>query len=385
MSAKRLTSVLVFLFVFTIIPSSLRASHLVGGEMTYESLGNGKLLVTLKLYRDCYNGIPPFPDPAFVHLYNSTNALIDSFPMALEMKQDTLDNTISWPCNFKKNDIPLSCIEVGKYTDTIDISLADNGSLLAFQNCCLPQWVNNIYNSSSSGGSTGFALTVLLADINLIKTNNSPVYKSLPTLFQCLGWPINFNHSATDANNDALRYELITPYLYPGSPPYSTMPYNSGYSLADVMGNNSHLKLDSITGSLTSATNKLIGNYLYGARTHEYRLGHYIGYMERIFMLSVYFGDSTYVEPWIGINETTSQEPLQLYPNPVNDFLSIVSAENQGSAHLSITNHTGKTVVQKYYDEIAGVHLDVSQLRPGIYLIRVSTKEGDVFRKMIKN
>jgi hypothetical protein len=62
-----------------------------------------------------------------------------------------------------------------------------------------------------------------------------------------------------------------------------------------------------------------------------------------------------------------------------------VSAENQGSAHLSITNHTGKTVVQKYYDEIAGVHLDVSQLRPGIYLIRVSTKEGDVFRKMIKN
>jgi hypothetical protein len=46
----------------------LTASHIVGGEMTYNCLGNNQFEIVLTIFRDCENGNPGayFDDPASV-------------------------------------------------------------------------------------------------------------------------------------------------------------------------------------------------------------------------------------------------------------------------------------------------------------------------------
>ncbi|MDP4953132.1 MAG: hypothetical protein NWQ53_05770, partial [Flavobacteriales bacterium] len=51
-----LNSIRVFVLLAIFLPGasfSSRATHLVGGEVFYEHLGNDEYLITLKVYRDC--------------------------------------------------------------------------------------------------------------------------------------------------------------------------------------------------------------------------------------------------------------------------------------------------------------------------------------------
>ena len=47
---------LIILTVLLLASSNINATHLMGGDLTYECLGNGQYKLTLKVYRDC-NGI----------------------------------------------------------------------------------------------------------------------------------------------------------------------------------------------------------------------------------------------------------------------------------------------------------------------------------------
>ena len=72
-----------FLF-FLLIAEPIFATHIVGGEMNYNYLGNDSFQITLKIYRDCYNGIAPFDNPANIGVFDSNNNLYTSFEMPLD-------------------------------------------------------------------------------------------------------------------------------------------------------------------------------------------------------------------------------------------------------------------------------------------------------------
>jgi hypothetical protein len=61
-------------FIFTLLTlsfsTSLKASHMMGGDMSYRCLGNGQYKITAKIYRDC-RGIS-FSGPSF-GVYAGTN------------------------------------------------------------------------------------------------------------------------------------------------------------------------------------------------------------------------------------------------------------------------------------------------------------------------
>jgi hypothetical protein len=54
---------LIFTLLTLSFSSSLKASHMMGGDMSYRCLGNGKYKITAKIYRDC-RGIS-FNGPSF--------------------------------------------------------------------------------------------------------------------------------------------------------------------------------------------------------------------------------------------------------------------------------------------------------------------------------
>lgn len=57
------------------------ATHIVGGELNYKYLGSNNYEIRLTVYRDCYVGIPPFDDPAYVGIFNSSNQLLQTLTM----------------------------------------------------------------------------------------------------------------------------------------------------------------------------------------------------------------------------------------------------------------------------------------------------------------
>ncbi len=68
------------------------------------------------------------------------------------------------------------------------------------------------------------------------------------------------------------------------------------------------------------------------------------------------------------ISESTAQQ-IRVYPNPVKDYLHIHGLP-KGDARISIVNLAGKKVMQKIINNNS---LNISQLKPGAYILEVST------------
>jgi hypothetical protein len=58
------------------------ATHIVGGEIYYDNLGGNNYRIRMKVYRDCFNGIPPFDDPAFMTIFDNSNNVITTLQIS---------------------------------------------------------------------------------------------------------------------------------------------------------------------------------------------------------------------------------------------------------------------------------------------------------------
>ncbi len=68
---------LIIAFLLLLNSFSVSATHIVGGEMNYRHLGGNNYEIRLTVYRDCFNGVPPFDNPASIGIYNSANQLVN--------------------------------------------------------------------------------------------------------------------------------------------------------------------------------------------------------------------------------------------------------------------------------------------------------------------
>jgi PKD repeat protein len=93
-----------------------------------------------------------------------------------------------------------------------------------------------------------------------------------------------------------------------------------------------------------------------------------------------------------GIHEQKSaiEKVGDIYPNPVNSNSMIeISMKEPTMVELSTYNQLGQIVMAKGHQLSAGTHsirLITSDLKPGLYLLRITTTEGDlVTRRFVKN
>lgn len=84
----------------------------------------------------------------------------------------------------------------------------------------------------------------------------------------------------------------------------------------------------------------------------------------------------------IGNGGINSEPEISIYPNPSNHFTTI--RVNQEGNYI-LTDLAGKTIQQDVLDYSGETKLDVSQLKNGTYIIKISTKDGTYSRKIIKN
>jgi hypothetical protein len=69
---------------------------------------------------------------------------------------------------------------------------------------------------------------------------------------------------------------------------------------------------------------------------------------------------------------------VQVYPNPATDELFINGLKD---AQIELISLDGKQV--KRAEGFSGGSIDISGLNNGIYILRITTHEGDVLRKKI--
>lgn len=72
------------------------------------------------------------------------------------------------------------------------------------------------------------------------------------------------------------------------------------------------------------------------------------------------------------IQETTSIEGLNLYPNPVSNGKVYITSKNDSNKDIIIFDVLGKKVLQS---TISSKELNISSLSPGVYIIKIN--EGD--------
>lgn len=190
------------------------ATHIVGGEMIYDKLSGNSYRITLKVYRDCFNGVPPFDGlpnssggtaPAIITVYQTNGSILfGSFDIGAPVITN-IPPSINSPCIITPNNV---CVEEGIYTYTLNLPPIAGGYDVIYQRCCRNNTILNLVNP----GGTGSTYYTHVNGSDETPNNSSPRFKKFPPIFVCQGLNIAFDHAATDPDGDQLVYSFCSAF-----------------------------------------------------------------------------------------------------------------------------------------------------------------------------
>ncbi|MBI5914503.1 MAG: hypothetical protein HY842_03940, partial [Bacteroidetes bacterium] len=282
----------------------LHATHIIGGELSYQYLGNDTFLIKLDLYRDCNPGNAALDPLSYITIFNDNGVPYPSISLAnmnLQfMYSDSVPNNIAGdPCLFVPDNV---CVQHARYQRKFKLTGA-GGFTITYQRCCRNSTIANIYNPLESGATYWLYISPLAKSLN----NSSPQFGFYPPVFVCINKPIEHPHAATDVNGDSLVYKFYTPYLggsetypqpVPGAPPYDVNeiqppPYDTvvwvdpPYNLTHLLGPGTNpLIINSQTGLITGLP-QIQGQFVVGVLVQEYRNGQLLSVVRRDFQYNV--------------------------------------------------------------------------------------------------
>ena len=278
-----------------------KASHIVGGEFSLQHLQDDEYVLTLKVLRDCENGVPWFNEPLYVGMFKKgSNALVNIFRFDRLISSDTLrfvgDNCM---------DVPDGCTQVGVYQDTFSFPASQynhpQGYYFSWERCCRNVITKNVDVGQNPQGEVGITLYLEVPPFST--ENSTPVFTHSPLTLLCVSNPYTHSYTATDADGDSLVYKLVKPLAGntdhtrpndPGSPdyplimpgPYQPISWNPGYSMSNIMDGSPALAINEQTGELT-VTPTSLGVYQVAILVEEWRGSVKLGEVRRELQFTV--------------------------------------------------------------------------------------------------
>ena len=286
----------ILLIIILLGSFNLKASHIVGGEIYYDYLGNNNYRFFISMYRDCNSNGAQFDAPLMLAVYNSGGGLVQniSVPYPGSTMVPVVFNN---PCVTPPSNI---CTENAVYTTVVNLPPLPGGYTVSYQRCCRKPSITNLINP----GDLGFTLTCHVPGPANFQ-NSSPRFVDYPPLVLCNNEDLIFDHSATDPDNDQLVYSLVTPFHGGGNntsgsgcascvapspataPPYPPTPWAPGFSATAPLGPGSSISIDPNTGLLIASPN-LLGKFVVGVQVEEIRNGVVINKTVRDFIFEVF-------------------------------------------------------------------------------------------------
>lgn len=325
------------------------ASHILGGEMSYECLGYdpvtqmGEYRIKLVVLRDCVNGQAGPDIPAPVAVFDATtSAFITDFGMPL------LDTSFV-------NYISL-CIQVCTYEYDVLLPFNPNGYIFTYQRCCLTYTLTNLQNRQG----IVFPLT-MTAQAQLL-CNTSPVFYREPIYVTPNNASMDYDQSVVDLEGDSLHYYICPveealaahyptatlgdPLSY-DAPPFPSVVYVSPFSSAQPIGPNSITSIDSSRGVLTLMPLSL-GIYQMAYCVDEFRNGVKLSSSKRNFQVNSLV---TFVYPVVGFS----------YGNRIIRFDDKLIGASYSQRHF-LTNVGVDTIIITNMQQIGSNRFTVSPL-----------------------
>jgi gliding motility-associated-like protein len=273
------------------LPFASKATHIVGGEMTYTCLGNNFYELKLTIFRDCFNGVPWFDNPASIGIFlNSNNTLYNEILVNLDpVLNDTLNPDLGSECFVAP---PNVCVHTTTYTTTAFLPFNPQGYHIVYQRCCRNNTISNLIAPQDVGAT----YSIVIGPQALLECNSSPVFNNWPPLYLCVNQPFAIDQSAVDPDGDSLVYKLCDPFTGatptfpipqpPNAPPYSAVPWLFPYGVNNQIGGTPAMTIDPVTGLLTGKPD-VIGQFVIGICVEEYRNGVLIGSKRRDYQVNI--------------------------------------------------------------------------------------------------
>lgn len=342
------------------------ATHIIGGEMSYQYVGNDIYHMTLRVYRDCINGAAYFDNPAYIFVFNSNGVLLVTLNASL-LQVDTIPLSLS--CQGIPPDI---CAEQGTYEFDLTLPAITGGYTIVYQRCCRSSIIGNLVDPLNEG----MTISTIIPDPSIVIDNSSPVFANDPPTAFCVGIPIYYDHSATDADGDSLVYSLCTGVaggesmnpqpIPPLPPPYPEVTYAFPYTWDYPFNSNPALAIDANTGLITG-TPTSIGIFTLGICVREYRNGILIEEHRRE-MAEVY----TVAGMPTGIDDAGFDSKAIVYPVPATNEISVILPLVDKIIEVKIFDMSGRILMSQKIDQ--SVHpfkISLTNYKQGEYLLQL--------------
>ncbi len=245
----RFSAILFLLLLLIFRP--VKATHLMGTDITYTCVNNCTIRVDQRVYRDCAGSqgvaqqsfsltggvgcIPPTQIGGW--LPGNNPAQVNNW--------DVTEVTPVCPGSITQCQDPNSTLrgvqEYHRWT-TFDICAANCNSYTI-------EWTGMARNGGITSGAANEGIGSFLTTINtgLATCNNSPQFNNPPVPYMCAGQPFTFNQGASDPDGDSLSYSLGQCYTDQNV----SITYNPGYSPAAPLGPSWQVIMNPISGDVT--------------------------------------------------------------------------------------------------------------------------------------
>lgn len=276
------------LFSAFFITNTAHASHVSGGDITYECIGPNQYEVTLTLHRDC-SGITMSTSASVT--FSNTCGLTSPGTLTLTLRDpNNLNNTCSSVATCNTEVSQLCPAQAGSST-------CNGGSLPGMQeyiykgivtfpstpcNSWTVAYSLNARNASTNVTNSSSLNLYTETTINTLNDpcNNSAVFTAQPIPYICINTPVSYNLGTIDPDGDSLYYSLVSAK----SAAATNVTYNGGYSGTAPMPG---MTINSSTGEL-NFTPTLIGNFIIVVQVEEFDFfGASLGTVKRDFQFIV--------------------------------------------------------------------------------------------------
>lgn len=292
-----LKSFTILLLLVVTTSSSLKATHLMGGDLTYIWMGGNTYKLRLSMYRDCA-GIAintSYPIDVFSTSCNFNTTVIANLEAGypIEVSAVCTSQLSNTTCHAGGT---IQGVEEYVYSVIYTLPNKCNDWRFSTYDCCR----NN--NISTGPAGNDFYLEAFLNNLDF-PGNTSPDFITKPVPFLGVNQPQNFSHATIEPDGDVLVYSLVNPLRDAVTPVTFNSPYNANYPISTVSGT---FPINTNNGQM-SFTPNVIQNGVLAVLVQEYRNGVLIGSVRRDIQMVVINGTngSVFFGPIINLTGAT--------------------------------------------------------------------------------
>ena len=262
---------LALIFIFT---GKLVASHTIGGDISYECLGNNQYRITLVYYRDCGS--------SFTTLNPTLSVSSSSCGLSLNPSLSLISGpTIITPINNRPSCSGggvNACLEQSVYQATVTLAPCADWQMVSGLVCCRNAVQNiagsqgliaTLNNSAASAGPNAFC-------------NSTPQYFGASAHVVCQNTDYTLNPGVYEVDGDSLAFKLTSPRGSNGAP----VGYTGAFTVNNPLPSTPALTVDVNTGEV-SVRPTTQGKYGFAIEIEEWRAGVLISTTVREYQLAI--------------------------------------------------------------------------------------------------